>query len=58
MDALWVFLRDHDVETTNNRAAHTLRFAVLWRKRSQGTSRDKSSQWVKRILWRKETCRL
>jgi transposase len=58
MDALWVFLLEHGVETTNNRAERALRFAVRWRKRSQGTNSDKGSRWVERILSLKETCRL
>jgi transposase len=58
MDSLWVFLLDHGVETTNNRAERALRFAVIWRKRSQGTNSDKGSRWVERILSLKETCRL
>lgn len=58
MDALWVFLLEHGVETTNNRAERALRFAVMWRKRSQGTNSAKGSRWVERILSLKETCRL
>ena len=58
MDALWVFLLEHGVETTNNRAERALRFAVLWRKRSQGSNSDKGARWVERILSLKETCRL
>jgi transposase len=58
MDSLWVFLLEHGVETTNNRAERALRFAVMWRKRSQGTNSDKGSRWVERILSLKETCRL
>jgi transposase len=58
MDALWVFLIEHGVETTKNRAERALRFAVMWRKRSQGTNSDKGSRWVERILSLKETCRL
>jgi hypothetical protein len=46
MAALWVFLLDHGVETTNNRAERALRFAVMWRKRSHGTHSDKGSQWA------------
>jgi transposase len=57
MEALWVFLLDHGVETTNKRAEHALRFAVMWRKRSQGTHSDKGSRWVEHILSLKETCR-
>jgi transposase len=58
MDALWVFLAQHGVEPTNNRAERALRFGVLWRKRSLGTASDKGNHWVERILSLKETCRL
>jgi transposase len=58
MDSLWVFLAQHGVEPTNNRAERTLRFGVLWRKRSQGTASTKGNRWVERILSLKETCRL
>lgn len=58
MDSLWVFLAQHGVEPTNNRAERALRFGVLWRKRSLGTASDKGNHWVERILSLKETCRL
>lgn len=58
MDALWVFLLEHGVETTNNRSERALRLAGMWRKRSQGTNSDKGSRWVERLLSLKETCRL
>ena len=58
MDSLWVFLRQHGVEATNNRAERALRFGVLWRKRSQGTASAKGNRWVARLLSLKETCRL
>jgi transposase len=58
MDSLWVFLAQHGVEPTNNRAERALRFGVLWRKRSQGTASTKGSRWVERILSLRETCRL
>jgi transposase len=58
MDALWTLLLQHGVETTNNRAERAWRFAVMWRKRSQGRNRDKGSRWVERLLSLKETCRL
>ena len=58
MDSLWVFLAQHGVEPTNNRAERALRFSVLWRKRSQGTCSEKGNRWVERILSLKETCRL
>jgi transposase len=58
MDSLWVFLAQHGVEPTNNRAERALRFGVLWRKRSLGTASAKGNRWVERILSLKETCRL
>ena len=58
MDSLWVFLAQHGVEPTNNRAERALRCGVLWRKRSLGTASDKGNRWVERILSLRETCRL
>lgn len=58
LDALWTFLEHEGVEPTNNRAERSLRFGVLWRKRSLGTQSDKGNSWVERILSVKETCRL
>jgi len=58
LDALWLCLRESGVEPTNNRAERALRFAVLWRKRSNGTQSHKGDRWVERILTLKETCRL
>jgi len=58
MDSLWVFLRQHGVAATNNRAERALRFGVLWRKRSQGTTSEQGNRWVEPILSLKETCRL
>ena len=58
MDALWVFLGQHGVAPTKNRAERALRCGVLWRKRSYGTASAKGNRWVERILSRKETCRL
>jgi hypothetical protein len=58
MDSLWVFLAQHGVEPTNNRAERALRFGVLWRKRSLGTASEQGNRWVERILSLKETCRL
>jgi transposase len=46
MDSLWVFLAQHGVEPTNNRAERALRFGVLWWKRSQGTASTKGNLWV------------
>ena len=58
MESLWVFLDENGVEPTNNRAERALRFAVLWRKRSNGTQSDKGNRWVERILSLKQTCRI
>ena len=55
MDSLWVFLVQHGVEPTNNRAERALRFGVQWRKRSLGTASTKGNRWVERILSLKET---
>jgi transposase len=58
IDSLWTFLIDEGVSPTNNHAERMLRFAVLWRKRSQGTSSEKGDRWVERILSLRQTCRL
>jgi transposase len=58
MDSLWVFLAQHGVEPTNNRAERALRCGVLWRKRSLGTASEQGNRWVERILSLRETCRL
>ena len=58
MDSLFTFLLEEGVEPTNNFAERIIRFAVLWRKRSQGTNSDKGCRWVERILSLRQTCRL
>ena len=55
---LWVFLEQEGVSPTNNHAERMIRFGVLWRKCSQGTSSDKGNRWVERILTLRQTCRL
>jgi transposase len=57
MASLWVFLCEHGVETTNNRAERALRFGVLWRKGSHGSASDKGNRWVERTLSLRHTCR-
>lgn len=57
MASLWLFLSEAGVEPTNNRAERALRFAVLWRKRSNGTDSDKGNRWVERSLSLRHTCR-
>ena len=56
--SLWVFLEYEGVSPTNNHAERMLRFAVLWRIRSQGTASKKGERWVERILSLRQTCRL
>jgi len=58
IDSLWVFLEVAGVEPTNNLAERSLRFGVMWRKRSQGTRSDKGNQWVERILSLRQTARI
>jgi len=58
IDSLWVFLVQEGVAPTNNHAEQMLRYAVLWRKRSQGTAAEKGDRWVERILSLRQTCRL
>ena len=56
IESLWVFLDIVEVDPTNNLAERTLRFGVLWRKRSKGTQSEKGNRWVERILFFKQTC--
>jgi len=58
MDNLFVFLVEEGVEPTNNFGERIIRFAVLWRRRSQGTKSDKGNRWVERIISLRQTCRL
>jgi transposase len=57
MASLWVFLCEHGVDATNNRAERALRFGVLWRKGSHGSASDKGKRWVERTLSLRHTCR-
>lgn len=58
LDCLWLFLVKEGVAPTNNHAERRLRFAVLWRKRSQGTASEKGNRWLERILSLRQNCRL
>jgi transposase len=58
MESLFLFLTEEGVEPTNNFGERMIRFAVLWRKRSQGAKNDKGNRWVERILSLRQTCRL
>lgn len=55
--ALWTFVRNEDVEPTNNHAERALRPAVLWRKGSFGTQSEEGSRFVERIMTVLLTCR-
>jgi transposase len=57
MASLWVFLCEHGVDTTNNRAERALRFGVRWRKGSHGTASDKGSRAVERSVSLRQPCR-
>ncbi len=57
-EARWLFLDMPGVEPTNNAAERAHRFAVLWRKRSQGTCSEKGNRWVERVLLLRQTCRI
>jgi len=58
LESLRLFLHHPGVAPTNNLAERTLRFAVLWRKRSFGTRVEKGDRFVERILSLRQTCRL
>ena len=58
MGSLFLFLTEEGVGPTNNFGERMIRFAVLWRKRSQGTKSEKGNRWVERILSLRQTCRL
>ncbi|MCP3889867.1 MAG: IS66 family transposase [Desulfobulbaceae bacterium] len=58
IESLWLFLDIVGVDPTNNLAERTLRYGVLWRKRSMGTQSEKGNRWVERILSFKQTCAL
>lgn len=58
MDSLFTFLFEKGVDPTNNFGERMLRYAVLWRKRCQGTSSEKGNRWVERIVSLRQTCRL
>ena len=45
------------MEPTNNRAERALRFAVMWRKSSNGTDSEHGNRWVERTLSLRQTCR-
>jgi len=48
--ALWTFVKQYDIEPTNNAAERALRRGVIWRRRSFGTQSKQGSRFVERIL--------
>jgi transposase len=58
LDNLWLFLEEQGVSPTNNHAERTLRYAVLWRKRSFGTRVEKGDRFVERTLSVRQPCRM
>jgi len=56
-DHLWTFLKDPDVEPTNNGAERSLRHGVIWRKLSHGTQSERGNRFVETMLTIIETCR-
>ena len=55
--ALWTFVREENVEPTNNAAEQALRGAVLWRKGCFGAHSADGNHFVERILSVSATCR-
>jgi len=55
---LWTFVKDSNVEPTNNFAERIVRQAVLWRKSSFGTQSERGARYVERILTVCATCHL
>jgi transposase len=56
-EALWTFVREEQVEPTNNAAEQALRSAVLWRKGCFGAQSADGNRFVERILSVSATCR-
>jgi transposase len=56
--ALWTFVEHKGVEPTNNRAERGLRHAVIYRKLSQGSRRERGALATERPLSAAVSCRL
>lgn len=54
---LWTFLKDPNVEPTNNAGERSLRQGVIWRKLSFGTQSERGDRFVEIMLTVIETCR-
>ena len=57
-ESLWLFLDLPGLDATNNAAERSLRFGVMWRKRTRGTCSEKGNRWVERVLSFRQTCRI
>lgn len=58
VDSLWTFLDAQGVKPTNNAGERSLRFPVIYRKRSFGTRQVCGERFVERIMSLRQTCRL
>jgi len=58
MDSLFTFLDAQGVEPTNNVGERSLRFLVMYRKRSFGTRQECGERFVERIMSLRQTCHL
>jgi transposase len=58
VDSLWTFMEVQGVEPTNNRAERSLRFPVIYRKRSFGTRDEDGERFIERIMSLRQTCRI
>lgn len=56
--AMWTFVRDDNVQPTNNDAERAIRRAVIWRKTSLGSQSDRGSRYAERILTCAATLRI
>jgi transposase len=56
-DALWCFVRDPDVEPTNNHAERELRGLVCWRRSSGGSQSARGNQFAANLKSVIHTCR-
>ena len=54
---LWTFLKNPQVEPTNNAAERSLRHGVIWRRLSFGTQSERGDRFGEVMLTIVETCR-
>jgi transposase len=48
--AMWLFIREEDVEQTNNAAERAIRPSVIWRRTNFGSDSTSGSEFVSRLL--------